>query len=382
VSRRCDLAVIGGGPVGAALALEAARKGLRVHVLESREAGLRVSDTRPLALSYGSRLILEPSGVWPELEPATPIERIHVSQRGGFGRTEMTADEAGLPALGYVVDYAGLLARLDAALERSTVAVMRGTRVRSIAHDEASARVEFEREGVVGEVVASVVALADGTAAAADVGIRTRDYGQAAITARLRMSRPHQNTAYERFTPDGPLALLPFGDDYALVWTLAPQAAEALCSAPEGAFLAALQNAFGDRAGRFLAVHDRRAHPLTLRMSERSTIGRMALVGNAAQSLHPVAGQGFNLGLRDAWELAREIAARGADAPDVLAAYARRRRIDRAAGVAFTDSVARIFSNDNAALRALRGAGLTALDCVPLARDYLVRRMIFGVRGS
>jgi 2-octaprenyl-6-methoxyphenol hydroxylase len=381
VSPRCDLAVIGGGPVGAALALEAARKHLRVQVLESREAGVRVSDTRPLALSYGSRLILEPSGVWAELEPATPIERIHVSQRGGFGRTEMTAREAGLPALGYVVDYAGLLARLDAALERSTVALMRGARVRSIAHDEASARVEFEREGVVGETVASVVALADGTAAAADVGVRTRDYGQAAITARLRMSRPHEGTAYERFTPEGPLALLPFGAGYALVWTLAPQAAEALCSAPEGTFLAALQNAFGDRAGRFLAVQDRRAHPLTLRMSERSTVGRMALVGNAAQSLHPVAGQGFNLGLRDAWELACEITARGADAPDVLAGYARRRRIDRTAGVAFTDGVARIFSNDNAALRALRGAGLTALDCVPLARDYLVRRMIFGARG-
>jgi 2-octaprenyl-6-methoxyphenol hydroxylase len=293
----------------------------------------------------------------------------------------MTAREAKLPALGYVVDYAGLLARLDEALERSSVSVVRGARVRSIAHDAANARVEFEREGRAGEVIACVVALADGTAAAADVGVRTRYYGQTAITARLRMSRPHEGTAYERFTPSGPLALLPFGADYALVWTLAPQAADTLCSAPSNAFLAALQEAFGDRAGRFLAVHDRRAHPLTLRVSERSTIGRMALVGNASQSLHPVAGQGFNLGLRDAWELAPEIAARGADAPDVLAAYARRRLIDRAAGITFTDGVARIFSNDNAVLRALRGAGLTALDCVPFARDYLVRRMIFGARG-
>jgi 2-octaprenyl-6-methoxyphenol hydroxylase len=226
-----------------------------------------------------------------------------------------------------------------------------------------------------------VVALADGTAAASDVGVRTIEYGQVAITARLETGRPHERTAYERFTPDGPLALLPFGTDYALVWTLAPQHGEALCSAPPGAFLAAMQNAFGDRAGRFLAVHDRRLHPLALRVSERSTIGRMALVGNASQSLHPVAGQGFNLGLRDAWELAREIATRGAQAPDVLARYARSRRIDRTAGVAFTDSVARIFSNDNTALRALRGAGLTALDCVPAARHYLMRRMIFGARG-
>lgn len=377
----CDVVVIGGGPVGAALALEAARKRLSVQVLESREAGVRVSDTRPLALSYGSRLILERSGVWPELDPATPIERIHISQRGGFGRVEMTADEAGLPALGYVVDYAGLLARLDEALERSPVSVVRGARVRSIAHDVQNARVEFEGDGGVSESIASVVALADGSAGGADVGVRTLEYGQVAITARLQMARPHERTAYERFTPEGPLALLPFGSDYALVWTLAPQRGEALCAAPDATFLAALQDAFGDRAGRFLAVCDRRLHPLALRVSERSTVGRMALVGNASQSLHPVAGQGFNLGLRDAWELAREIARRGAESPDVLAAYARSRRIDRTAGVAFTDSVARIFSNDNTALRALRGAGLTALDCVPIAREYVMRRMIFGARG-
>jgi 2-octaprenyl-6-methoxyphenol hydroxylase len=350
-------------------------------VLESREADVRVSDTRPLALSYGSRLILERSGVWADLAPATPIARIHVSQRGGFGRTEMTAREAKLPALGYVVDYAGLLERLDAALARSSASVVRGVRVRSIAHGASNARVEFEHAGGVEDVIASVIALADGTAAAADATVRTRDYRQAAITTRLRMSRTHEHTAYERFTPDGPLALLPFEADFALVWTLAPRLAAALCAAPERAFLAALQEAFGDRAGRFVAVEDRRAHPLVLRLSDRSTIGRMALVGNASQALHPVAGQGFNLGLRDAWELAREIARRGADAPDLLAAYERRRRIDRAASVTFTDSVARIFSNDDGALRALRGAGLTALDCLPVARDYLVRRMIFGAHG-
>ena len=381
MSGRCDLAVIGGGPVGAALALLTARRGVRVTVLESRPPDVRVRDTRPLALSYGSRLVLERTGVWPGLEPATPIERIHISQRGGFGRIEMAAREAGLPALGYVVDYAGLVASLDAALERSSVSVLRGARVLSLAHDAHSARVQFESATGIDDVIASVVALADGSAALADVGVRTREYGQVAITGRLRATRTNQMTAFERFTADGPLALLPFGSDYALVWTLAPGLGEVLCEATPEAFLAALQQTFGDRAGRFLAVHDRRLHPLTLRVSERSTIGRAALVGNAAQSLHPVAGQGFNLGLRDAAELAQEIVRRGADAPDVLAAYARRRRVDRAAAIAFTDSVATIFSSDNGALRALRGGGLTALDCVPTARDYLVRRMIFGSRG-
>jgi 2-octaprenyl-6-methoxyphenol hydroxylase len=381
VTEQYDLAVIGGGPVGAALALEAARRRLRVLVLEARHADARSGENRPLALSYGSRLLLEHIRIWDQLAPATPIRRIHVSQRGGIGRTEMTAAEARLPALGYMVDYTGLLLRLEAALEQTSVSVTRGARVTSIAHDAASARVEFERENSFHDAIAAVVALADGGAAALDVGVRTRDYDQVAITARVTTARPHKNTAFERFTPEGPIALLPYEHNYALVWTLAPARGESLYSASSGAFLAALRTAFGERVGAFLEVGERHLHRLTLRVSERATIGRMALVGNASQSLHPVAGQGFNLGLRDAWELAAELARRGAGSPEVLSAYGKRRRIDRAAGIAFTDLLVNIFSNDNAALRAMRGIGLTALGCVPPAKDFLVRRMVFGARA-
>ena len=216
-----------------------------------------------------------------------------------------------------------------------------------------------------------MVALADGTAVAAGVGVRTRDYGQVAITARLRATRTNRMTAYERFTAEGPLALLPFGSDYALVWTLAPRLGEALCVGILGrvsccACRRRSASSVGPLSSPFTTgacIHS------TLRVSERSTIGRTALIGNAAQSLHPVAGQGFNLGLRDACRARPgDRPARSGCAGSLLAAYARRRRIDRAAGVTFTDSVARIFSNDNGALRALRGAGLTALDCVPAAR--------------
>jgi len=380
VTEQYDLAVIGGGPVGAALALEAMRRRLRVLVLEARQAESRSTDNRPMALSYGSRLILEHVGVWEQLSPVTPIRRIHVSQRGGFGRTEMTAAAARLPALGYMVDYTGLVACLDAALERTSATVTRGARVMSIAHDPASARIEFQREGEVRDAIASVVALADGGATGLDVGIRRRDYDQVAITARVSTARAHEHTAFERFTAEGPIALLPFDRTYALVWTLAPGRGESLCSAPSSAFLAALHTVFGERVGAFLDVSERHLHRLTLRVSERATIGRMALVGNASQSLHPVAGQGFNLGLRDAWELAAEIARCDAASPDVLSAYGRRRRIDRAAGVAFTHGLVNIFSNENAALRAMRGLGLTAIDCLPAAKDLLVRRMVFGAR--
>ncbi|MGZ8154309.1 MAG: FAD-dependent monooxygenase [Burkholderiales bacterium] len=381
MSERYDLAVIGGGPVGAALALQASRSGLRVRVLESRRREAAVADNRPMALSYGSRLVLERLGVWRELAPVTPIARIHVSQTGGFGRTEMTAGEAGLPALGYVVDYACLVNRFDTALEHAPVEVTRGAKVTSIAHDADSARIEFQQGAALEDCVASVVALADGGSAALDVGVRTRDYDQVAITARLVTVRAHGGTAYERFTPTGPIALLPFGTDYALVWTLAPVRGELLWTEGEHVFLCALRDAFGERAGRFASVTERHIHPLRLRVAESVTIGRMALVGNAAQSLHPVGGQGFNLGLRDAWELGVEIARLGPQAPDVLYAYARRRRLDRTAGIAFTDAVVKIFSNDNTVVRMARGAGLTALDCIAPAKDFLVRRMIFGARG-
>jgi 2-octaprenyl-6-methoxyphenol hydroxylase len=379
------VAVVGGGPVGAAAALELAASGAEVLLLEAREARAASVDARPLALSHGSGLILERLGVWSTLHDRTPIDRIHISQRGGFGRTVFTASEAKLPALGYVVDYTTLASTLDAAISAAERAgklrALRGTRVISIAHESQSAHIRFETATGEEDCSASVVVVADGNAEAAGVDVRTIDYGQTAIAARVRTDLPQCGTAYERFTHEGPLALLPFGKGFAVVWVTVPQRAEELCSATAESFLAALQDCFGDRVGRFTGVDGRAAHALTLRVAESPTVGRAALIGNSAQALHPVAGQGLNLGLRDAWELAVEIRKRGPDDPDLLRAYAARRQVDRFGGIGFTHSLVKIFSNASMPLSIARGVGLALLDNVPPAKDFVVRRMIFGARG-
>src|SRR5688500_15006745 len=207
-SRQHDAVIIGGGPVGAAAALELHAAGFDILLVDSRDA-TAPDDLRPLALSYGSRLILERLGVWEALAPASPIERIHVSQRGRFGRALMSAAEAKLPALGYVVDYRGLVSALNAALSDAGVRTLRGTTVTSAAYDRTSARLELETSDGAAECFAALVVVADGNAEAAGVEAKVIDYGQSAVTARVRVERPQAGTAFERFTDEGPIALLP-----------------------------------------------------------------------------------------------------------------------------------------------------------------------------
>jgi 2-octaprenyl-6-methoxyphenol hydroxylase len=377
----CEVAIAGGGPVGAALALALHAAGVDTLLIEARDLAAPLMLRRPLALSHGSRLLLERLAIWDALPAPTPIARVHISQRGRFGRTVLDAKEASLPALGYVTDYSSVVAVFDRAVEDAGVRVLRGAKVTGLAHDPGSVRVEYTANGETADCLAKLVAVADGSAVAADVAVRTTDYGQVAVTATVEIDQPHRNIAYERFTPEGPLALLPFGDDYAVVWTVAPEAAEGLVHAPAEAFLARLQASFGERAGRFTRVASRAAQHLTLRVAERVACGRAVLIGNAAQALHPVAGQGFNLGLRDAWELAMEVTRRGTGVPDLPQAYASRRGLDRNGGIAFTDALVKIFSNDFGPLAFARGAGLALLDNLPPAKDFVVRRMIFGARG-
>jgi 2-octaprenyl-6-methoxyphenol hydroxylase len=296
-----DVLIVGGGPVGAAVALALSGSGLAVALVEARAPQAAQSDPRPIALSHGSRQILERLGVWERLQPATPIERIHISQRGGFGRVEFDADEAGLPALGYVVDYGQLADALAAAVEargdcrvvRAAVSAIRGGR------DVAEASLGTAD----GAARARLIVLAEGGALGA-ARMHTRDYRQSVVTARVKSARPHRNVAYERFTPRGPLALLPMEGRLALVWTTTPAHAQQLCELPDAEFLAQLQDAFGGRLGAFSHVSGRASFPLALKIAESATEPRVVALGNAAQTLHPVAGQGLNLGLRDAWELA------------------------------------------------------------------------------
>lgn len=375
-----EILIVGGGPVGAALALALADAARSVLLADAHDDSPGDDDPRSLALSFGSRLVLERLGVWGETKPATPIETIHVSHRGAFGSAILASRDTGVPALGYVVPYASVRRALRVRLERtSNVTLLPGQRAVEVQASADSVCVRFEGSGLQRTERGKLLAIADGGTQMAQS--RTiRDYGQSAVVANVLASTPHHSRAFERFTSTGPLALLPRERGYALVWTTTPERARELCSLPVDAFLERLQRAFGDRVGDFTAVDDRAAFPLSLRVAPRPATERTVLLGNAAQTLHPVAGQGLNLGLRDAWELAECIQALSGDPghSEALAAFSARRRRDRASSIALTDSLVRLFSNERLPLSWLRGCGLTFLDCFPPLKHAFLRQMMFG----
>ena len=324
-----DIIIVGGGPVGATLALALADSPWQVQVLEARADLSRAAYKRTLALSYGSRLILERLGIWSGLHDVTAIKDIHVSQRGTLGVSRIRADEEGLPALGYVVDYAELDSVLHEALRATAIEVSAGSRVTAIAHNSGYARVELEQHGVQRQLTTRLAVVADGGGGGAERV--TREYGQHALLASVTTELPHQGCAYERFTADGPVALLPQGDGFALVWTATPERVAELLAMPDDEFLLALHAHFGDRVGRFLTVTGRSSFPLILRYARKLVAAHQVMIGNAAQTLHPVAGQGFNLGLRDAWELAelvRDCKRETLGSIDMLKRYQAGRRVD------------------------------------------------------
>lgn len=372
--------VVGAGPVGAVCALALAQQGVAVRVLEAG-AEQAPADGRTLALSHGARQILDRLGVWDALDGVTAITRIHISQRGALGVAQLDAAELGVPALGYVLPYAGLTAVLKQALHTQGVPVDYGVAVEAVQPGAGIARLMTAH----GALDTPLAVIADGgrSLAAPEPKLR-RTYDQVALVCDVRTELPHRTRAYERFTPAGPVALLPRDDRYALVWTAPPHEAERLLALDDAAFLAALYTHFGGRQGRFLEAGPRKTFPLSMSYTGPDAGARVVRIGNASQTLHPVAGQGFNLGLRDAFELAL-LAADGP--PDqignaaMLAAYARGRRADVAGGLGFTDFLVRTFSNDVAPLRHARGLGLLALEAFPPLKTFVARRMMFGARG-
>jgi 2-octaprenyl-6-methoxyphenol hydroxylase len=381
------IVVIGAGPVGAAFALLAKRQGLNVSLMEAREGPSR--ETRSLALSHGSRDILDAAGAWSAELNATEIHAIHTSQKGGFGRSLITREDGNVPALGYVASYAELQTELDAAMEAQQIAVQRGAAVSAFEENGDHIDIRFTQAGRDYVCAASVVVLADGGANLGKVpaiSVTEKDYGQAALLGHIKTDTPHRAIAYERFTPEGPTALLPHGGqmDYSMVWVSSPARIEELKSLDDAAFLAAFQQHFGNRAGRFTHIAGRRSYPLRLRTVSSRVAGNIAVIGNAAQALHPVAGQGFNLGLRDANELARLLAdARreqigSAAFSDALRKYEMARNTDVKRSVGFTDFLVGAFSKDHLATRLPRGLALAAVDMLPFARRALAKRMLFG----
>jgi len=378
----CDIAIVGGGPVGMSLALALEGSGLSVALLEAR-ARLEAPDPRALALSQGTRLILERLGAWDGM-PATAIETIHVSQRGGLGRAMLAAADAGVPALGYVAEYGDLYAALADRLPACGATVLTGARVASVRATTGYGAVGFRRGDEEHLLSARLVVLSEGGKSLPAELRRDKDYGQSAVVCTVRTQRPHARRAYERFTPEGPIALLPLGDDYALVWTTPNDRVGDRLALSDADFLARLQAAFGDRQGAFTFASPRAAFPLKLHLAAPSASPRMLRIGNAAHVLHPVAGQGFNLGVRDAWKLAEAIL----DTPrerlgeaDLARRHHQARRFDVAGGSLMTDILVEAFSNDNPVLRHARGAALAALDLAPPLKNLFARKMMFGAQA-
>ena len=345
-----------------ALALALHRHEVASEIFDARARGAARNDKRILALSHGSRQTLEWLGVWRDI-PHTPIDDIHVSHQGGLGRTRISAAEENVPALGYVLAAGALAAALDEALSRTGIVVHDNKTV--VPENKPDAALVVWAEGAVDEVT----------------GIRMRDYGQHAVICTATPREPHRHMAWERFTPQGPVAALPCGDELAIVLTCAAGESTRVAALGDTDFLALLQARFGRRV-TFTAVTPRHVYPLGLRYREHAVGEREVWVGNAAQTLHPVAGQGFNLALRDVHELARILGdAADPGAAEVLARYAAARRLDRRGTIGFTDTLVRVFSNENPIIHHARGAGLLAMDLLPPLRSFIARRMLFGARG-
>jgi 2-octaprenyl-6-methoxyphenol hydroxylase len=380
-----DIAIVGAGPVGGAFALALADADLDVVSLDARAAGTTMRGDRSLALSHGARLIFERLDVWWRLSATrgavTPITAIDVSQARGFGVTRIEAAELELTALGYVVSYTALQAAIDAAMAHAGIEVRFNATVAGVTATPTEAHVNLDADGAT--VAARLAVVADGAGTpVADIARERRPYGQVALIAKLALDRPHGGVAYERFTREGPMALLPEDDRYGLVWTLAPEKAEAMLALSDDAFIAAMATQFGSRMSGFIGVGPRRTFPLSLEYAKRTVATRTAVIGNAAQSLHPIAGQGFNLGVRDAFELAQTIKRTPRDAlggAAMLARFAAARRVDRWAGIGFTHGLTQIFATEAPLVRWPRGAALALLDALPPVKRAFTRAMLFGM---
>jgi 2-octaprenyl-6-methoxyphenol hydroxylase len=416
--------IAGGGPVGSVLALALSRARIAVTLVDSGpggstararggssgEAARTNNGSRPIALSASSARILDTLGVWSLIAPQVcPIQMVHVREQGHFGAVRLRASEHGVPALGYVTDASVISSALSRAVgEADHVTRLGASRVERVSMQadhvqSALAAVSTTEHGLhnepvdepsadgAGDYSAQLLVVADGgqSSLCATLGIDTdrHDYQQMAVACTVRPERDHQGVAYERFTPQGPLAMLPIkGGDCAVVWSLPCDRAEEIVALHDADFIQALRKAFGRRLGRFVEVGPRSVFALSLVRARRLTSSRAVLIGNAANQLHPVAGQGLNLGLRDAAALADLIADAvragqdpGADA--LLQTYARQRSGEQRNVVRFTDSLARGFSSGPPWFGWIRGAGLLALDVLPGARHLLARHAM-GLGGS
>lgn len=381
-----DILIVGGGPVGMVLALLLAKQNIASTVLEARKQGAANLDTRALALSYGTKRIFDGLGIWQATATqATAINTIHVSQKGSFGRSILEAQDYNQEALGYVLSYGALCTALNAAMAGfDCIHVIDEAQAEAITHDAEQATVRFTRHGESFELSSALVVLADGGRSLEEVaGLKrdTKEYGHDALISKVRAELPHNNIAYERFTAQGPMALLPNGEhDFSLVWTGKKEAIAPLLDLSDDEFLVQFHAQFGDRVGRFLSVEKRMTFPLKLSKLQETDMQHLVVVGNAAQTMHPVAGQGFNVGIRDVVTLAKHIVEASAPlgSAEMLANYRAERKTDTKNGLLFTDFLVNVFSNDIIGLPAIRSVGLGLFDVIKPIKKHLVRKMSFG----
>lgn len=373
-----EIAICGAGPVGLALAALLVKRGIapaRIALFDAKTIDQVARDPRSIALAYGSKQILEQIGAWPQT--ADPVHQIHVSRRGQFGRTLIDRDEFDLPALGYVSRYGTLVTALASAVDATGVTAIRPADLTSCSERAEVVDLEFS-DGR--KFTAQIAVQAEGGVFSEQTTRALhRDYDQIAIVAHVRTSAPIARRAFERFTDEGPLALLPQDDGYALIWCARPASIEELIGLPDAAFLAALERAFGSRLGRFIAVSQRNTFPLGLN-AHPATSARTVAIGNAAQTLHPVGGQGLNLGLRDAVVLAQLLAQDAS--PATLQRFAESRKSDRGLTIRLTDAMARMFASapDGALSQTLLGLSLGLIDAIAPAKRLLAEQMMFGWR--
>ncbi|MDY7536659.1 FAD-dependent monooxygenase [Undibacterium sp. RTI2.1] len=385
------IAICGAGPVGQCLALLLCKQGIaadRILLLDAKTSAQAEQDARSIALSYGSQQILTNAGAWPI--KATSIRQIHVSRRGHFGRSLIDCKDYSIPALGYVARYGDIIAPLQQATEQRGIQIKRPATVAALEESDDAVTLTLQN----GEkITATIVVQAEGGTFGNQMQkVRSVDYQQTAIISHITVSQSVAQRAFERFTEQGPLALLPQEDGYALVWCVRPPSAEQLLGLDDNAFKAALQQAFGQRLGQILTASPRHSYPLGLNAQAQAT-KRIVTIGNAAQTLHPVAGQGLNLGLRDAKILASTLAeiplqdessqpTAAQQVGEQLQFFLKQRQTDRNTTIRLTDSMARIFASapDGALTQSIFGLGLGLLDIVQPAKKILAEQMMFGWR--
>ena len=383
-----DLVIVGSGLAGNCLALMLKNTGLRIAIVEAatrEELHASPAGDRALALAAGTVQTLNTLGLWQGIsKTATAIKHIHISDQGHFGKTRLSAQKEQVEALGYVISARDIETHIANLVSESTIELIAPARVVGLMSSDNEIFINLKQGTESLNITAKLLVGADGGLSSVRqlMGItqNVTEYEQTALVTTIKSSLANNNTAYERFTASGPLALLPVGShSCSVVWTRKDEDAQALMLGSEADFIAELQQCFGYKLGQLSLTAPRRAFPLSLIRAEKMVIDRTVIIGNAAHQLHPVAGQGFNLGFRDVVQLAEQLIKQHETNNDIgdasfLNTYANTRKKDHDRTIGFTNTVVNVFSNEWLALVTARNIGLTLLDYIPTVKSMLTRQ--------